>query len=538
MIRNLRTTRSLGGPLRLPQRAASKRLLGGILVTCIAALANTPAGAARSEAERAAVITASDCIAREVLAAFSRNNDANWEDVPAWGANASPSQQGVLQELINAVLHASSASPSGTAKQVWLRFHKGVPTFANSCRNEIDRMIKVHDQFHGNGNGRIFFTNDYRDDLPRAVYERIKSKLSSNSLGDRRRDPTSFPQALPGTEKEQAEIRPGRCRGFVSENEVGMMIEPEPEGEGAAPCRFTQGSVAAAKIRQTCSYGWQCEIVADLDKEGNVVEVTSVAMVGGGFAGTCRGSIRFEGDDSWQAGFLYGANKGNIPCSFSSSLASGSRILDQCPEGSVCEISAKFEHSPPQDVMSIGHVTSVRLLRPPTLPRDDLTDNAGRSDTSTPLGLCSAAVSDPLRHMLIDVFISGGKHLGDMSPRLKGDIERDYGAFLTIKNDATVERVDGPTGKVACKVTYEMDMQGLAAKVLEEGANRRAEVLIQQMRQYGKLLRRRLEYTVQKSSGSWMVWLGSVLEQPARIQRRGTACLIALGGQCAFWLVR
>src|SRR5262249_28881190 len=317
MIRNLRTTRT-GEYLHLPQRAVGKRLLGGILVACIAALASTPAGAGRSEAERAAVITASDCIAREALAAFSRNNDANWEDVPAWGANATPSQQGVLQELINAVLHASSASPSGTANKVWPGFHKGVATFANSCRNEIDRMIKVHDQFHGKGNGRTFFTNDYREDLPRAVYERIKSKLSSNSSGT-----TRFPQTLPAPVKKRAETHPGRCRGFVSENEMGMMIEPEPEGEGAVPCRFTQGSVAAATIRQTCRYGWQCEMVADLDKEGNVVEVKSVAMVGGGFAGTCRGSIRFEGDDSWQAGFLYGGNNGNVPCVFSSNLASG-----------------------------------------------------------------------------------------------------------------------------------------------------------------------------------------------------------------------
>src|SRR5262249_49417510 len=116
--------------------------------------------------------------------------------------------------------------------------------------------------------------------------------------------------------------------------------------------------------------------------------------------------------DSWQAGFLYGGGNGSVPCVFSSSLASGSRILDQCPEGSVCEISAKFEHSPPQDAMSIGHVTSVKLLRRPTQDRHGPTDDAEHSDTSTPLGLCPAAISNPLRHMLLDVFISGGKRLG------------------------------------------------------------------------------------------------------------------------------
>src|SRR5262249_40376038 len=154
-------------------------------------------------------------------------------------------------------------------------------------------------------------------------------------------------------------------------------------------------------ILRACTYGSQCEVVAEIDKDGNIAVVRSVASVSVGWAGTCSGVIRFEGDDSWQAGFLYGGKKGNIPCQFSSSLASGEAILGQCPEGSVCEISAKFEDPPPRDVMFIGHVNSAKLLRPPIVARDDPTDNVERGYTSSPLGLCSAAISNPLRHMLL-----------------------------------------------------------------------------------------------------------------------------------------
>jgi hypothetical protein len=524
-----------------------KQLVRGILVTFIAALAGTPADAARSEAEKAAVITASDCVAREALTTFSRNNDSNWEGVPAWDANATPLQKGVLQELIKAVLHASSASPSGTANRVWPRFHNGVATFANSCRNEIDRMIKVHDQFHGSGKGREFFVGAYREDLPRAVYERIKNKITFNSPPHKQPPSGDGPMYVPapsGPDQAPNEPRQGRCRGFLGEYEIGMMIEPEPEGEGAIPCRFTQGSLAAQKIHKVCTYGSQCEVTADVDNDGNIGEVKSIASAGAGWAGTCRGKIRFEGDDAWQAGVLYDSTKGNIPCSFSSSLASGSAILGRCSEGSTCEISAKFEFPLPQGGMFIGHVTSVKLLQPPVLPESHLPNNEEPNGPSTPLGLCSAAIANPLRHMLLDVFIAGGKRLGtrqmlDTHSEFKAGVERDYGSFLTVQDDATVAGVEHVTGKVVCKVTYEMDLQGLAARVLEEGANRRAEILIRQMTQHGRIVRRRLEYTVQRSSGGFIVWLGSgLLDRPAHVQRRARACLMAFGGLCALWAVK
>ena len=181
------------------------------------------------------------------------------------------------------------------------------------------------------------------------------------------------------------------------------------------------------------------------------------------------------------------------------------------------------------------HVPSGQLSQPPIVAKTDPTDHVKSSETLTSLGLCSAGIADPLRYMLIDEFISGGKRRGNFTAKLKGEIDSDYGSFLTISDNATVEQVDKVTGKIGCKVTYELDLQGLAGKVLEEGATGRAEVLIRQMRQDGKLLRRRLEYTVQQTSGGWMVWLGFVQNQPARVQQRARVCLFAFGGQCAFW---
>ena len=103
---------------------------------------------------------------------------------------------------------------------------------------------------------------------------------------------------------------------------------------------------------------------------------------------------------------------------------------------------------------------------------------APEPQSSTSLGLCSAAVYDSLRPILIDTFISGGKHLVTKEmmshSQLWNDIERDYGPYLTVQDDATVEGVDKTTGKVTCRVTYELDLQGLAGQVLQEGALGRA----------------------------------------------------------------
>ena len=127
---------------------------------------------------------------------------------------------------------------------------------------------------------------------------------------------------------------------------------------------------------------------------------------------------------------------------------------------------------------------------------------AGRLDRSNEaktdsLKLCSAAIIDPLTPMVLDYLIAGGKHISsDWTSTFKGGLISDYGSFLTIKDDATLEKVDEQTGKVGCAVTYKADLKGLAGKVLEEGATARAQILIWQITQEGNVISRRLKYTV------------------------------------------
>jgi hypothetical protein len=159
-----------------------------------------------------------------------------------------------------------------------------------------------------------------------------------------------------------------------------------------------------------------------------------------------------------------------------------------------------------------------KISEPPPAPRPDAR-----------LKLCSDAIEDPLRQMIIDVLVSGGKHLGSGLKAVKAELEEDYGAYLTVENDAIVEKVDRETGKVGCSVTYSADIKGLAAKALDEGATRRAKILIDQMSRQGATVERRVRYTVQQSSGSsYMVWFGLAEEARARPSR----CVFAYGGVC------
>jgi len=156
--------------------------------------------------------------------------------------------------------------------------------------------------------------------------------------------------------------------------------------------------------------------------------------------------------------------------------------------------------------------------------------------TSTSLGLCAAAINNPLRQMIIDVLVFDGKHLGGRLDNLKHELENDYGSFLNVHDDATVEKVDQHTGKIGCAVTYDTDLKGLAGKVLNEGATGRAQVLIRRIGQDGPRISRRLTYTVQETSGgSFMVWLGITADtaesHPVR-RHAAVYCILAYGGRC------
>ena len=177
------------------------------------------------------------------------------------------------------------------------------------------------------------------------------------------------------------------------------------------------------------------------------------------------------------------------------------------------------------------------MKEPPSNNRDSdsQTYPDSKLDTSTLLGMCSTAINDPLRPMIIDHLVAGGKHISpNWTQTIKDDLERDYGTFFKVQNDATVEKSDERTGKIGCAVTFEADLQGLAKTVLDEGATARAQILIRQIAQEGKYFSRRLKYTVQKTSGgSLMVWFGLTTESSPRQKVR--RCILLYGNRCAVW---
>lgn len=350
----------------------------------------------------------------------------------------------------------------------------------------------------------------------------------------------------------------GRCRGFPENQQVGMLVAPQEEieriveGEGYVICKLIRGSTAATKILDSCSDGFPCDVEGNLRVHDSDVEIIDVrsAKSWESWKGTCYGKVSGVGDGEYSVGGIdvetSNGLKTRFGCNFFA-VSISTKILAACPEGSICEVKGRFENRP--EVMKIGkettatamlgYVDSVRMKEPPTEPSDSQsqTPSEASPDWSTPLGLCSAAIKDPLRPMIIDSLISGGKHIApDWTRTIKDEIENDYGSFLTVHDDATVERVDEHTGKIGCAVTYQANIQGLAGKVLEEGATARAQILIRQMAQEGKVISRRLAYTVQKTSGgSLMTWFGLTAETPSLPQRRVGRCMVVLGGRCMVW---
>jgi hypothetical protein len=317
----------------------------------------------------------------------------------------------------------------------------------------------------------------------------------------------------------------GKCRGFLEGPQLGILVEPKEEleriieGEGYVPCRLIPGSVMEKRVGQRCSYGTPCEIDAELgvhDYNVDVLEIHSHRSWDS-WKGTCYGPVGDGGDGEYSIGVVEVeiSNRTTVPirCWFFLEAVS-TKILKVCPLGSTCEVRARFESKPQVQsvrdaqtaIASIGYVDSVQLKE---LPKNPEPYSETRPDGSSSLELCAAAINDPLRYMLIDVLISGGKHLGPKLDQVKTEIEGDYGPFLKVRDDATIERVDQLTGKIGCAVTYEADLQGLAAKVVQLGGNARAQILLRQISQQGKFLIKRVEYTVQRTSGgSFVVWFG------------------------------
>jgi uncharacterized protein YecT (DUF1311 family) len=168
-------------------------------------------------------------------------------------------------------------------------------------------------------------------------------------------------------------------------------------------------------------------------------------------------------------------------------------------------------------------------------PLAEISEPKIKSDgRSRSLELCSEALTDPLKYMIIDSLISGGKHLGNRLQDVKEDLEDQYGPFVTVNDDAVIEGVDRLTEKVGCSASYSADLKGLASKVLDEGATGRAQVLIRQMSQQGANIDRRVNYTVQRNSaGRIMVSFGRVGD--FQVNRRQATCVLSYGGMCVLF---
>ena len=155
-------------------------------------------------------------------------------------------------------------------------------------------------------------------------------------------------------------------------------------------------------------------------------------------------------------------------------------------------------------------------------------------DASESLKQCSDAIDDPLKPMIIDVFVAGGKHLGTRLMKVKSELNDAYGEFVTVNDDAILEKIDRSLGKVGCSVSYTANIKGLAGKVLENGATGRAQILIRQMSQQGSTIERRVKYTVQKTSGGSFVARFGLDDDTVRT-RRVTQCVLAYGGICMLY---
>jgi len=217
--------------------------------------------------------------------------------------------------------------------------------------------------------------------------------------------------------------------------------------------------------------------------------------------------------------------------------------MEKCPEADQRETN--FPEALAAHLLTHGYITSEQKAKlsldvPLSVPRKSNQQANVESDTSNPIGICARAINDPLRPMIIDMLVSNGKHISPTwTNTIKQGLEDGYGSFVRVQNDATVERVDQSTGKVGCAVTYEADLKGLAAKVLDEGATARAQILIHQIAQDGPVISRRLSYTVQETSGgSLMAWFGlpaDTTEPPSPHHRSIAQCILSYGGRCIAW---
>ena len=201
-------------------------------------LASTSLAQGRSELEKSSIKAASDCVAEAAL------NNPNI--VTFYRENR-------LKRVTDWIVLKSSA-----------------------CDNPLKAMRMLHDRLYGAGTGRRFLLGDYRDDLPRAVRERISDEMESRMAGttpdvagggraNQGNGPQIWEHLTDTPLANGANLRVVgigandilRMRLDATENSPVVHVIP-PHGIGIVYMNETQGQMAFVQVRTYAGLGEPC----------------------------------------------------------------------------------------------------------------------------------------------------------------------------------------------------------------------------------------------------------------------------------------
>jgi hypothetical protein len=211
------------------------------------------AHAQRDELEIAAVLSATDCVAKETVSLWNvvAANDQDDYATPGWGEGATPKQRQTLQFLIGTIL--STPAP---------RLPSLLEQSVGACKAQMTALIMTYDRVHGAGAGQAFVAGAYQVDLPRAVWERIRDQFTVISTDGAK----NF-----------------TCRGLLTAN---WSVADDPSDDGSRliradeinrSCLFDRDSEAGMRILTVCRMGFGCTVRASVD--GRVPDVYNIVKV-------------------------------------------------------------------------------------------------------------------------------------------------------------------------------------------------------------------------------------------------------------------
>jgi hypothetical protein len=222
-----------------------KKLLGIAAALLVAGAAH----AERTEVERSAVLSATDCIAKQTLGLWNLDvaHGRDQSDKPGWGNAATSEQKKALQLLITTILSTAT-----------LDLPTSLRRFTGACQAQITALVKIYDHFHGKGTGQTFLSGPYREDLPRAVWERIKEHFTDQSAA---------------AEEDRS------CRGLLTANWTESVANDAPDDgsrliradEINSSCLFQKDSDVGKQILAACRMGFGCEVKARVNGDSSDV---------------------------------------------------------------------------------------------------------------------------------------------------------------------------------------------------------------------------------------------------------------------------